>query len=96
MKSSSSDPPPTTADDGPMIFYFVITILMSRNVIWDLTANIIGFRIDGKMDKKALVVAAVPLFLSMHTSNTNWLAWASHKIIICKAENEEGITKKYK
>ena len=68
---------------------------MSRNVIWDLTANIIGFRIDGKMDEKALVVAAVPL--SMHTSNINWLlAWASHKIIICKAENEEGITKKYK
>ena len=55
---------------------------MSRNVIWDLTANIIGFRIDGKMDEKALV-AAVPLFLSMHTSNINWLlAWASHKIII--------------
>ena len=34
---------------------------MSRNVIWDLTANIIGFRIDGKMDEKALV-AAVPLY----------------------------------
>ena len=32
---------------------------MSRNVIWDLTANIIGFRIDGKMDEKALVAASL-------------------------------------